>query len=177
MEIRRFGPGHRRPDGPPGTQGVTGQVIHDDGAALVSELAFGRYAMITPHSNPNAALFIVISGGGYVQVGDERARVNHGEAVLWPPGVAHGAYTDGIEMRAIVVEMVAPTDDAMVVLDGRARALQAAAAASEAPVDTDLDTEERAARSTAPQPTRGEGTLAERPRLRDEYDTTEGEPW
>ncbi len=71
MEIRRFGPGHRRPDGPPGTQGVTGQVIHDDGAALVSELAFGRYAMITPHSNPNAALFIVISGGGYVQVGDE----------------------------------------------------------------------------------------------------------
>ena len=107
MEIIRFGPGYRRPDGPPGTQGVTGQVIMSDPRAQVVELAFQRYAIITPHSNPtNTALFIVISGGGFVQVGDERARVNHGEAVLWPPGVVHGAYTDGTEMRVIIVELV-----------------------------------------------------------------------
>ena len=30
MEIRRFGVGNRRPDGPPGTTGVAGQVIHAD---------------------------------------------------------------------------------------------------------------------------------------------------
>ena len=71
---------------------------------MVSELAFGRYAMVVPHENPdNTALFIVISGAGWVQVGDERARINHGEAVVWPPAVPHGAYTDGTEMRAIVV--------------------------------------------------------------------------
>ena len=28
IEVRRFGVGHRRPDGPPGTVGVTGQPIH-----------------------------------------------------------------------------------------------------------------------------------------------------
>jgi len=40
MEIRRFGVGHRRPDGPPGTTRVAGQVIHSDGRGAISELAF-----------------------------------------------------------------------------------------------------------------------------------------
>lgn len=155
MEIRRFGPGHRRADGPPGTQGVSGQVIMHDERAVVSELAFGRYAMVTPHSNPNSALFIVISGGGYVQVGDERARVNHGEAVLWPPGVMHGAYTDGTEMRAIVVELIDTAD--RVVLEGTA-----SAASADAP--------------SAPT-SRAEGALAERLPTREDYDASEGEPW
>ena len=34
IEIRRFGVGHRRPDGPPGTVGLTGQVIHSDGRGI-----------------------------------------------------------------------------------------------------------------------------------------------
>ena len=34
----------------------------------------------------------------------------HGEAVLWPADVRHGAYTDGSEMRAIVVEFAGPDD-------------------------------------------------------------------
>ena len=84
---------------------MTGQVIHADDRAVVSELAFSRYAMVTPHTNPNITLFIVISGGGFVQVGDERVRVNHGEAVVWPPDVPHGAYTDGTEMRVLIVEL------------------------------------------------------------------------
>lgn len=180
MEIRRFGPGHRRPDGPVGTRGVSGQVIHNEGGALVSELAFGRYAMISPHSNPNTALFVVISGGGFVQVGEERARVNHGEAIVWPADVAHGAYTDGTEMRAIVIELTGRGDDATV-LEGRARALpERGAVPSEAPTDTGLDTEQRAGTEPSegrPPVTRGEGTLADRPTLRDEYDTSEGEPW
>jgi len=153
MEIRRFGPGHRRPEGPPGTQGVTGQVIHHDEHALVSELAFGRFALITPHSNPNTTLFVVISGGGYVQVGDERARVNHGEAVVWPAGVLHGAYTDGTEMRAIVIELGEGAGP--LVLEGTAGELASGA------------------RSVS----RAEGKLAERVPLRDDYDSSEGEPW
>ena len=155
MEIRRFGPGHRKPDGPPGTQGVTGQVILHDDRAVITELAFGRYAMITPHANQaNSAVFIVISGAGYVQVGDERERVNHGEAVMWPVGVLHGAYTDGTEMRAIVVEL---TGDRPLVIEGQA-------AIDSQPGDR-------------PPPSPATGALAERTVLRDEYDTTEGEPW
>ena len=151
MEIRRFGPGQRRPEGPPGTRGVSGAMLMSDERAVVTEVAFGPYAMITPHSNEtNTALFIVISGGGFVQVGEERARVNHGEAVLWPPGIPHGAYTDGTEMRAIIVELVGDEG----VVDARA-----APGADAAPAE------------------KAKGALAERQRTRDEYDKAEGEPW
>ena len=177
MEIRRFGPGHRRPDGPPGTRGVTGQVIHDGGGALVSELAVGRYAMVSPHSNPNTALFVVISGGGFVQVGEERARVNHGEAVVWPAGLAHGAYTDGSEMRAIIVELTGSGTEKPLVLEGRAASPEQASGSSDGPADTDLDVEDRATDVATPRVTRADGTLAERHTLRDEYDANEGEPW
>ena len=50
----------------------------------------------------------MIEGGGWVGVGDERTRVVAGEAVVWPPDVIHGAWTDGAPMRAIVVEFVTP---------------------------------------------------------------------
>lgn len=120
MEIRRFGVGNRRLDGPPGSSGVGGQVIHSDGRGIVAELAFARRATVEPHSNPNTTWFVVIEGGGWVQVGDDRARVAAGEAVLWPADVVHGAWTELGEMRAIVVEL-AGADDTHVrgILDGR----------------------------------------------------------
>ncbi|HYN48677.1 MAG TPA: cupin domain-containing protein, partial [Candidatus Nanopelagicales bacterium] len=110
MEIRRFGVGNRRPDGPPGTTGVAGQVIHADARGKVSELAFARRGSIELHSNPNSTWFVVIEGGGMVRVGDERARVAAGEAVLWPADVPHAAWTELSEMRAIVVELAGPDD-------------------------------------------------------------------
>ncbi len=161
MEIKRFGPGHRRPDGPPGTQGVAGKVIFHDPRAVVTEMAFQRYAIITPHSNPtNTALFIVISGGGFVQVGDERSRVNHGEAVVWPPGSVHGAYTDGTEMRAIIVELLGDEGGAA---DVQVLSDEATAASTDGP--------------SRPSPAPAEGALAERKVTRAEYDSSEGEPW
>jgi quercetin dioxygenase-like cupin family protein len=124
IEIRRFGAGHRRPDGPPGTTGVTGQVIHSDARGLVSELAFAPGGRIAPHANPNTTWFCVIEGGGFVQVGEDRQRVAAGEAVLWPAGAIHGAWTEGIAMRVIVVEF-AGADDAWArgILEGMARRL------------------------------------------------------
>ena len=55
-------------------------------AASITELAFARGGRIEPHSNPNTTWFIVIEGGGWSLVGDERLRVAAGEAVLWPAG-------------------------------------------------------------------------------------------
>jgi quercetin dioxygenase-like cupin family protein len=162
VDIRRFGPGYRRAEGPPGTQGVAGQVILHDERAVISELAFGRYAMITPHANAaSTALFVVISGAGFVQVGDERARVNHGEAVVWPAGVLHGAYTDGTEMRAIIVELLGPGETGQAVVEAETNTLP-----GQAPTEGE---------SSPASP--AEGGLAERTPLRDEYDASEGEPW
>jgi len=157
IEIRRFGVGHRRPEGPPGTHGLTGQVIHSDGRGVVAELAFSRGGAITPHDNPNTTWFCVIEGGGWVLVGDERRRVTAGEAVLWPADVVHGAWTDHLEMRAIVIEFAGADDAAALasVVEGAARRLEAGAAGSVA---------------------RGEGRLAERPIDPGRLDPSEGEP-
>ena len=131
MEIRRFGVGHRRPDGPDGTTGVASQVIHADARGLVAELAFARRATMDPHSSPNSAWLVIVEGGGWVQVENERARVAAGEAVLWPAGVERAAWTELSEMRAFLVEF-AGVDDAALrgILEGRALELTAGGAAA-----------------------------------------------
>jgi quercetin dioxygenase-like cupin family protein len=124
MEIRRFGVGHRRQVGPPGTVGMLGQVIHSDARATISELAFAKGASIPVHSNPNTTWFIVIEGGGFVLVGEEEQRVAAGEAVLWPANVVHGARTVGGPMRSLVVELAGPDDSHLRgILEGLARRL------------------------------------------------------
>ncbi len=157
MEIRRFGIGQRRPDGPPGTHNVQGALIDSGPHGVVAELALARHATIEAHSNPNMAWFVVIEGGGFVTVGSDRARVFAGEAVLWPAGVPHGASTELSEMRAIVVEF--PVADL---------ALGPGAAIIDAPIVTGSSVP--ASGAVAP----GEGHLVdERPAP---YDPRHGEP-
>ena len=161
MEIRRFGVGHRRPDGPPGTRGVRGQSIHADARGVVAEIALERDAAVSPHSNPNLAYFLVIEGGGFVQVGDERARVSAGDAVVWPPDVVHAAWTELTPMRAIVVEF-APEAGPGEVLHSE----PGPNAGAEAP--------------SAEQPAvdRGEGKLASKPlEMPPNHRSPEQEPW
>ena len=110
IEIRRFGVGNRRPGGPIGSVGLSGQVLHSDGRGNVSELAFARNARTEPHANPNMTLFIVVEGGGWVGVGDERARIAAGEAAVWPADIPHAAWTEHSEMRAIIVEFTGADD-------------------------------------------------------------------
>ena len=134
IEIRRFGVGHRRPGGPAGTTGITSQVVHSDGRGTVVELAFARGAAIEPHSNPNTSWFVVIEGGGWVLVGDEKTRIAAGEAALWPAGEIHGAWTEHSEMRAFAIEFAGADDSdvrgvlrglAHEAVTGRSRALPA----------------------------------------------------
>lgn len=169
IEIRRFGVGHRRPDGPAGTVGIEAQVIESRASGTVAELAFGRHARIAPHSNPRTTLFLVIEGGGWVGVGDERTRVSAGEAAVWPPDVLHAAWTDGVPMRAIVVELAEDPKLLSAELSG-GDATDPGPVLGEAP----------SGRADGPgggrRPvTRGEGSLAARPSLRG-AGSAEGEP-
>ena len=175
IDVRRFGVGHRRPDGPPGTTGIAGQVIESGQAGVIAELAFQRRARITPHSNPNWTYFLVIEGGGWVGVGDERTRVQAGEAVVWPPDVIHAAWTDGAPMRAIVVEFTEPPPALAPggVLEGVAMAI--------GPGTGSGTGSEPGTGSGRPRPVaKGVGRLADRPaeasRRRDDQDTQAGEP-
>lgn len=105
MEILRFGPGLRRSRPRAGSHGLADQTIWADPRARITELAFSRRALLPPQTSPDLGLLIVVAGGGWVQVGQERTAISHGEAVEWPPGVTHGAWTDGSTMRAILVEV------------------------------------------------------------------------
>ena len=156
IEVRRFGVGHRRPDGPSGTVGIEGQVIVSGATGVIAELAFGRRAHIVPHANPNPTWFLVIEGGGFVRSGEVRARVAAGEAVLWEPGEVHAAWTELSEMRVIVVDF-GTADPATIagLLEGRAR---------EIPTDAD----------GADAASRAEGTL--QTGRTSAYDPAEGEP-
>jgi quercetin dioxygenase-like cupin family protein len=118
MDIRRFGVGHRRPDGPPGTRGVEGQQIHVDARGVIAEMALRPHAVVPPHTNPNLIYFVVVEGGGFVRVGDETARISAGEAVVWPPDVVHAAWTELTPMRAIVVEFASGAAGPALLLEG-----------------------------------------------------------
>lgn len=155
IEIRRFGVGHRRPDGPPGTSGVTGQIIHSDARGVITELAFARAARVEPHTNPNTSWLIVIEGGGWVGVGDERTRIAAGEAALMPADVPYAAWTEHSQMRAFVVEFAGADDRAVRgILDGVARQIDEGSTGDVA---------------------RGDGALASDPAAT-ESDPTAGEP-
>jgi quercetin dioxygenase-like cupin family protein len=151
IEIRRFGVGHRRPGGPIGSVGLSGLVLHSDGRGNVSELAFARNARTEPHANPNTSLFIVLEGGGWVGVGEERTRIAAGEAAVWPATVPHAAWTEHSEMRALIVELAGADDSDTVV--GRARD----ADADEAPVGRGVgQLAPRTGRPLIPDPSEGE---------------------
>jgi quercetin dioxygenase-like cupin family protein len=78
VEVLRFGPGFRRQQRPSGAHGLAEQTIWGDPRARVTELAFAPRAVLPPQSSPQHGLFIVISGGGWVQVGEERTAIHHG---------------------------------------------------------------------------------------------------
>jgi quercetin dioxygenase-like cupin family protein len=105
MEIRRFGIGHRRPEGPPGSTGVSSAVIESGPQGTIAELAFVHGGTVKPHANRNATWMLVIEGGGFVRAGDAQSRVAAGEAVLFEPGEVHAVWTEHSEMRAIVVDI------------------------------------------------------------------------
>jgi quercetin dioxygenase-like cupin family protein len=156
IDVRRFGVGHRRPQGPEGSAGVEGLVIHSDARGVISELAFARNARLVSHESRSTAWLCVIEGGGWVLVGDEQRRVAAGEAVSFPAGVLRGAWTDQSHMRAILVELAGPDDTAIRgVLEGRARLIGPG--------------EGRVA-------DRGVGGLAERPPRGGDLGDREGEP-
>ncbi len=142
--------------------------LHADERGAVAELALKPNAAIAPHTNSNLAYLLVIEGGGFVRVGEERARVSAGEAVVWPPDVVHAAWTELTPMRAIVVEFgVASGDPSAEPLLLPGSAAGSPSAQPEAPVSAD-----------APESLRADGALAQNPSIDSStYESTEKEPW
>ena len=108
MEIRRFGPGNRRTEREAGAIGVSSALLHAGASAHITEIALSDHAALGPIRSPNDGLLIVIEGGGWLALADERQRVASGEAVALPAGVERLLATDGVPLRAILVEFTSP---------------------------------------------------------------------
>jgi quercetin dioxygenase-like cupin family protein len=165
VEILPFGPGLRRQP-PQAGHGVAEQVIRSDERGSITELAFAPRAVLAPRSSPQEGLFVVIAGGGWVQVGEERAPVHHGEAVVWPAHVAHGAWTDGAHMRALLIELADGPQAVRLVHEGTATTL----GSDQAPAAP-------GASGQASGPTPARGRLFEPTGRPEDHDPAEGEPW
>jgi quercetin dioxygenase-like cupin family protein len=176
VDIRRFGVGYRRSDGPPGTRGAAATPIHSDRRGVVAELALRPNSSVAPHSNANLAYLLVIEGGGFVQVGEEKARIAAGEAVVWPPDVDHAVWTELTPLRAIVVEFAVDAADAAVEL------IEPAGAVPDAPGPAEVETARGSAGPAIPNGAGGAapqaaGALAPKPPIEpEEHRSTEQEP-
>ncbi len=104
MEIRRFGPGSRRAERESGAIGVSSALLHAGVSAHITEVVLKDRAALGPVRSPDDGLLIVIEGGGWLALADERQRVSSGEAVALPAGVERLLVTDGVPLRAILVE-------------------------------------------------------------------------
>lgn len=102
-DIRHFGPGHRRPDPPPGSDRLYPATILREETAAVVELHFEPGGEMPEHDADHPILFVVIAGRGMVRVGGEEAEVAAGQAVVWPAGVPHKAWARGEPLTAISV--------------------------------------------------------------------------
>lgn len=89
-----------------------------------------------------------------------------GEAVVWPPGVVHAAWTELTPMRAILIEFGA---------ESREAAHRALLAQGEPSVSAKS---EPAAESPTPASLRGNGSLVPKPPvLPPDRESPENEPW
>lgn len=104
MEIRRFGPGHRRVERAAGSIGTSTSLLHAGPNARITELALDERALFGPLRSPLRGLLIMIEGGGWLALGDERQRVATGEAIVLPADVERLLASDGVPLRAILVE-------------------------------------------------------------------------
>jgi quercetin dioxygenase-like cupin family protein len=104
VEIRRFGPGHRRSERAAGSIGTTASLLHAGPGARITELALDERALFGPLRSPLRGLLIMIEGGGWLALGDERQRVAAGEAIVLPADAERLLASDGAPLRAILVE-------------------------------------------------------------------------
>lgn len=146
--------------------------LHGDERGVIAEIALKPNAAIPAHTNSNAAYLLVIEGGGWVQVGDERARVAAGDAVVWPANAVHAVWTELTPMRAIVVEFAAQPGD----FRAEPRAERGLAAAETG--DPTPEPRLRGEPSQPEPPMPADGSLAPKPdELSPDRESREGEPW
>jgi len=104
LDIRQFGPGHRRDDPPPHCTDMYPAIILHEKSIAVVELHFEPGGEMWEHEADHPILFMVIEGKGFVRVDGEEAEIEAGQALLEPPNKLHKAWAGDVPFTAITIE-------------------------------------------------------------------------
>jgi quercetin dioxygenase-like cupin family protein len=104
LDIRHFGPGHRRNDPPANCKAMYPALIYHDNAIHVMELHFEPGGEMWEHDADHPILFIVINGKGHVRIDGQEAEMQIGEAISWPAGKMHKAWAEDVSFTALAIE-------------------------------------------------------------------------
>ena len=87
-----------------GCVGVDGKVLLRSATLILALLRFAPGGSIPEHEAPMDVDVVCLEGEGFVGVGEERFPFRAGESIRWPAGALHRLWTEGSEMKTLMVE-------------------------------------------------------------------------
>ena len=107
MNIRRFGPGHRRADRAAGSQGVLSSAIFSNDIAQITEFTVTPDGTYGPLRSAGDVVLVVIEGGGWVTAHDSQMHLAAGESLHLERLTPYSVAARELPLRAILVELSA----------------------------------------------------------------------
>jgi quercetin dioxygenase-like cupin family protein len=107
MNIRRFGPGHRRADRAAGSIGVLSSAIFSNDIAQVTEFTVAPGGTYGPLRSAGDVVLVVIEGGGWVTAHDTQMQLAAGESLHLERLTPYSVAARELPLRAILVELSA----------------------------------------------------------------------
>jgi len=107
MNIRSFGPGHRRADRAAGSQGVLSSAIFSSDIAQITEFTVTPGGTYGPLRSAGDVVLVVIEGGGWVTAHDTRVQLAAGESLHLERLTPYSIAARELPLRAILVELSA----------------------------------------------------------------------
>jgi quercetin dioxygenase-like cupin family protein len=107
MNIRRFGPGHRRADRAAGSNGVLSSAIFSNDIAQITEFTVTPGGAYGPLRSAGDIVLVVIEGGGWVVANDVPMQLAAGESLHLERLTPYTVAAHDLPLRAILVELSA----------------------------------------------------------------------
>lgn len=107
MNIRRFGPGHRRADRAAGSQGVLSSAIFSNDIAQITEFTVTPGGIYGPLRSAGDVVLVVIEGGGWVTARETQVQLAAGESLHLERLTPYSVAARELPLRAILVELAA----------------------------------------------------------------------
>ena len=105
MNIRRFGPGHRRADRAAGSHGVLSSAIFSNDVAQITEFTVTPGGAYGPLRSAGDVVLVVIEGGGLVTAHGVDVQLAAGESLHLERLTPYSVAARELPLRAILLEL------------------------------------------------------------------------